>query len=240
VLNRYGEILIGDFLGRGRMTIGVEWIQDYHGQGNLGKTRSQAEGFYNTLSGVRSFNFGDDSAWDQDFEEQGVGAPATGTDTIWADSVDIVYLSGHGNASGVIFGLKTRDDGRMRSTEVRWGNGRLKWIAPDACEVLRDSLATARWRAAFQGLHYMLGFHTLSTDEAHRGRVFADYLNQGWRIRDAWILACQDTEGSDTQWAYLRADAAGTNTFNDRWIGEGFVSPDPTNPTSFVYIRGSC
>jgi Family of unknown function (DUF6345) len=57
------------------MTVGIEWIQDYHGNGNLSNTRAQAEGFANTLTAVRSFNFGDDLAWDQDFEEQGVGSP---------------------------------------------------------------------------------------------------------------------------------------------------------------------
>jgi len=57
--------------------IGIEWVKQYHGRANnLSNTQAQAEGLYNTLSGVRRFNWGDDLAWDQDFEETGVGSPA--------------------------------------------------------------------------------------------------------------------------------------------------------------------
>jgi hypothetical protein len=38
----------------------------------------------------------------------------------------------------------------------------------------------------------------------------------------------------------MRADAAGTDTFNDHWHGKGFVSADPVNPTSRLYLRGAC
>lgn len=56
-------------------TIGVEWVRQYNGlANNLTNTKAQAEGFYNTLSGVRRFNWGDDLAWDQDFEQQGRAA----------------------------------------------------------------------------------------------------------------------------------------------------------------------
>jgi Family of unknown function (DUF6345) len=223
-------------------TIGIEWVQKYNGRANdLGSTRAQAEGFYNTLVGVRSFNFGDDLAWDQDFEESGVGTPAAGTDTVWVDNVDIVFFSGHGSAIGPLFGVSGFDSGRVRGSEVRWGNRELEWIAFDACEVLQDDGVFDRWGwNRFAGLHYILGFHTICADESKRGRYFAEKLNAGWRVRDAWIHACQETEGSGTEYAYLRADAAGTNTFDDHWHGKGFVSPDPVNPTTLFYLRGSC
>lgn len=221
------------------MTVGIEWIQDYHGNGNLSNTRAQAEGFANTLTAVRSFNFGDDLAWDQDFEEQGVGSPATGTDTSYADSVDFAFLSGHGNSGGVSFGRKDRDNGTMHRSEVRLGNTRLKWIAVDACEVLQAGGLSA-WTAAFGGLHYILGFHTTCADESKRGRYLADDLNQGYTVREAWIRTCQETEGSGTELAYLRADGAGTATFSDHWIGKGFVSPDPRPPTQWWSLRSPC
>ena len=57
-------------------TIGIEWVKKYNGlSGDLSNTKAQAEGFYNTLSGVRQFNWGDDNAWDQDFEQSGKGSP---------------------------------------------------------------------------------------------------------------------------------------------------------------------
>jgi hypothetical protein len=105
----------------------------------------------------------------------------------------------------------------------------------------RDNLNVfSRLGPAFAGLHYMLGFDTVTGDSADRGKEAAERLNDGWSIRDAWIRACTETEGSDTNWAYLRADGPGTDTFNDHWHGKGFVSPDPTNPTSRFYLRGAC
>jgi hypothetical protein len=129
----------------------------------------------------------------------------------------------------------------QRTTEVRWGDVRLKWIALDACNILEQNGVFGRWGwPVFRGLHYILGFHTVTGDEPHRGRILAQYLNAGWSMRDAWIRAAQDTEGSNHQWAYLRADAPGTNTFSDHWFGHGFVSPDPKTPNLLAYMRGVC
>jgi hypothetical protein len=223
-------------------TIGIEWVRQYHGRAkDLDSTQAQAEGFYNTLSGVRSFNWGDDLAWDQDFEESGTGTPASGTDTTWVDNVDIVFFSGHGSPAGPMFGIANRDSGRVAGSEVRWGNRELEWIALDACQVLARDGVFDRWGwDRFAGLHYILGFHTTCADESKRGRYFADKLNAGWRVREAWIHACQETEDSDTEYAYLRADQDGTDTFDDHWHGRGFVSADPTGPSTLFYLRGSC
>jgi hypothetical protein len=222
--------------------IGVEWIMKYHGRAsNLSNTQKQAEGFYNRLSGTRSFSWGDDLAWDQDFEQQGVGSPATGTDTTWVDAVDIVFFSGHGDASGPLFGVANHDDGKALHTEILWGNKNLEWIAFDACLILRRDGVFDRWGwPVFKGLHYILGFHTTCNDESKRGNYFAGYLNDGWRVKEAWKKACQETAGSSTEWAYLRAGAPERNTYNDHWHGSGWVSLDPSNPTYLAYLRGSC
>lgn len=223
-------------------TIGIEWVKKYNGRAaNVSNTQAAAEGFYNTLAGIRMFNWGDDLAWDQDFEEQGTGNPTTGADTTWVDSVDIVFFAGHGSSQGPLFGVASHDSGEASPAEVRWGNSNLEWIVFHACEVLRRDGVFNRWGwPVFRGLHYILGFHNSCHDESKRGRYFAEDLNAGWRVRDAWIRACQETEGSDTEWAYLRADAAGTDTFNDHWHGKGFVSSDPNNPATLFYLRGSC
>jgi hypothetical protein len=222
-------------------TIGIEWVQQYNGlQGNLSNTKAQAEGFYNTLSATKVFEWGDNLAWDQDFEQSGVGSPPAGTDTVWADNVDMVFFSGHGSADRFYFGVKI-DDAVAKNTEIRWGDRELEWIVLDACNILEQNGVFNRWGwPVFRGLHYILGFHTVTGDEPHRGRILAQYLNAGWSIRDAWIRAAQDTEGSGTQWAYLRADAPGTDTFNDHWWGKGFVSADPVNPSLLAYARGAC
>jgi hypothetical protein len=222
-------------------TVGIEWVQAYHGRASdLSNTEAQAEGFYNTIQATRSFNWGDDLAWDRDFEEQGIGNPQDGTDTIWADNVDMVFFSGHGNQQGPIFG-KTIDNGQATPTEVSWGNRDLDWVALDACQVLERPGVFDRWGwPVFNGLHFILGFHTICADEANRGRYLAENLNNGMTVREAWIRACQETEGSDREWAYLRADSSGTDTFNDHWHGKGFVSADPDNPDILFYARGTC
>jgi hypothetical protein len=222
-------------------TIGVEWVKKYNGlNGNLTNTKPQAEGFYDTLSATRVFDWGDDLAWDRDFEEQGVGSPAEGTDTTWADNVDMVFFSGHGSPEGFFFGKKI-DDAEAKHTEIRWGDRDLEWIVLDACNVLERDGVFDRWGwPVFKGLHYILGFHTTTSDEADRGRLLAQYLNAGWTVRNAWIRACQDTEDSQTQWAYLRADAKGTDTYNDHWWGKGSTSSDPSSPTVLLYARGAC
>lgn len=224
-------------------TIGIEWVNKYNGtQKDLKNNDDNARGFYNTLSGVRRFDYGDDLAWDRDFEESGVGSPTAGTDQLYADDVDIVFFSGHGSMAGPVFGIVDKDDGRARPRDMRLGNRDCEWIVFDACQVLeRDNLNVfTRLRDCFVGLHYMLGFDTTCGDSGDRGKKFAERLNDGWTIRDAWIRACTETEDSDTNWAYLRADAAGTDTFNDHWHGKGFVSADPVNPTTRRYLRGAC
>jgi Family of unknown function (DUF6345) len=222
-------------------TIGIEWVQKYNGlAGNLSNTKAQAEGFYDTLSATRRFNWGDDLAWDVDFEATGVGSPPAGTDVAWVDNVDFVFFSGHGGPDEFYFGVKM-DDALAKATEVRWGDLDLEWIALDACDVLKRDGVFDRWGwPVFHGLHYILGFHTTTSDEANRGRLLAQYLNAGWTVRQAWIRACQDTEDAETWWAYLRADAAGTDTYNDHWLGKGTVSADPSSPTVLYYARGAC
>ena len=224
-------------------TIGIEWVNQYHGRADdLKNNDDNARGFYNTLAGVRRFDYGDDLAWDRDFEQSGVGSPSAGTDVLYADNVDIVFFSGHGSPSGILFGIDTFDDGRARPSELRLGNVECEWVVFDACEVLeRDDLKVFdRLDPAFAGLHFILGFDTTCHDSGDRGKKFAERLNDGWSIRDAWIRACTETEGSETNYAYLRADASGTDTFNDHWHGKGFVSSDPTQPTAFFYLRGAC
>jgi hypothetical protein len=125
--------------------IGIEWVQKYNGlAGNLSNTKAQAEGFLNTLSGVKAFNWGDDLAWDRDFEEQGRGTPTQGTDAVWVDNVDIVFFSGHGSTDRFYFGQKI-DDAVAKNTEIRWGARDLEWIALDACNVLERDGVFDRW-----------------------------------------------------------------------------------------------
>ena len=76
------------------MTIGIEWVNNYHSaSSNLSNNDKNARGFYNRLQGQRMFEYGNDLAWDQDFEEKGAGTPPAGSDQLYADHVDIVFFS---------------------------------------------------------------------------------------------------------------------------------------------------
>ena len=89
-------------------------------------------------------------------------------------------------------------------------------------------------------MHYHSRLRHRDRGRSHRGEYMADYLDDGDRVRDAWRKTCQETEGSDTNYAYLRADFAGTDTFTDHWWGKGSVSADPSGSMSFFYLRDSC
>jgi hypothetical protein len=125
---------------------------------------------------------------------------------------------------------------------MRLGNKDLEWVVFDACYVLSEGgKYYDHCYDIFQGLHYMFGFHTVTYDSPTRGEIFADYLNAGETVRNAWIKACQDTEDSSVEWAYLRAESSGTTTYSERWFSAGSVSSDPNPSTQTVYyLRGSC
>src|ERR687893_1983124 len=104
-------------------SIAAEWVKKYNGSAsNLRKTQKQAEGFYHTLYGIKDFIWGNDNAWDIDFEEPKSGSPSTGQDSKWIDSVDIAFFSGHGTSSGVNFGRLDKDNAKAHYSEIRLGN----------------------------------------------------------------------------------------------------------------------
>lgn len=214
--------------------IGVEWVNEYHGRADdLRNCDECAERFYDELDGTRQFNLSNDAAWDVDFEESG--------DFYYADGVDIVYFAGHGSPNSFLFGRDNRDDGIAESTSMRLGDRDCEWLVLDACQTLRESDFDG-WFDTFRGLHYILGFHTNADDSRNRGRYFARRLNRGKTVREAWIKACKLTAPNRLELAYLRADESsrGTDTYNDHWHGEGFVSRDPDDPDVFFYYRTDC
>jgi hypothetical protein len=99
----------------------------------------------------------------------------------------------------------------------------------------------------------MLGFHNSSFSgggQNSRGQWFALYA--AWffywplasffsidvPIREAWAEANEIVEGGDVQWAYLRAEAPGAPTYNER-----LREPEATDPVtnrSFWTARGTC
>jgi hypothetical protein len=59
-----------------------------------------------------------------------------------------------------------------------------------------------------------------------------------YTLRESWQKANVLVEGSDVQWAYLRATAPGADTYNEKLTpGE---PADPVTNRSFWTARGSC
>jgi hypothetical protein len=226
--------------------IAIEWVREYNGRlGNPVNTQTNAEGFYNTLNATQKFAHGDNKAQDKHFEQSGAGAPVAGSDKSKVEKVDMAYFAGHGSSLGFDFGV-LQDDARAKPAEIRLGDGRLKWLAINACDVLFHNDTPSfpsiidRWGQIFTGLRYILGFATLTSDEPDRGQIFAEYLNSGETIADAWMKACQDTEASFTTWAYLRADGNGVTTDQDTWVDLANIRTKPNPPSLIHYVTGAC
>jgi len=201
---------------------------------------------------------GDWYAWEEDFKFR--GGPEGGTDFEWIDAVDFAYFSGHGCYDNICF--RNLADYRCLSFEdARWGGdeggnpgeeGDLEWIVLDACSTLKwchggwvigdESYVFDRWDQAFDGLHYVLGFSSNTGGGADRGRIFAQYMKQGWPVRLAWIRATQATNHPWVWGAYLRAERleSPTYTYYDHLPGHGYVSPDPYPVDELWYLTWPC
>jgi hypothetical protein len=147
------------------MRIGVEWVMNYHNPDlNLGQTKPDAEGLYNWLGGngwARSFNYGNDSAWEKDWRDCTLG----GIDcSIGVDRAEFVYFSGHGSPASFYFGVN-RDYGGAWGGNSRFQN--VRWAGFSSCQTLRagpyvgpGNPPLTDWFNSFQGSYMLLGFHS--------------------------------------------------------------------------------
>jgi hypothetical protein len=223
--------------------VGSWWIKD-----KIDGRRLEAEGFASTLGGLPEFD------WTQNHGDSGVAEShfvTTAGTTQHADSVDALQMSSHGNSGGfsVWGGSVTTDE------SIDFGKNDLEFFATHACKLLYHSSTNSvgRWIPAFERLHYMLGFHNSSYSgggQDSRGTWFAMYAAwfyyapMSWLfrldmpVREAWAEANEIVEGSNVEWAYLRAEAPGAPTYNERLrVAE---NPDPVSNRSFWTARGTC
>jgi hypothetical protein len=221
-------------------TLGAWWIKD-----GIDGRRIEAQGFAALLDSLADFawteDHGDADVLEKDFVETTDHAERV-------DAVDAVMMSSHGNPNG----FSTADGSVSTSDTIRFGKGDLEIFATHACALLEHTAGNpvGRWASAFDRLHYMCGFHNSSYSgggQNARGQhfaMYAAYLNavfpffKQYTVREAWAKANVLVEGSDVQWAYLRATAPGADTYNER-LGAGEPA-DPTTNRSFLTARGSC
>jgi len=233
--------------------IGIEWVGLTHNK-PLWWTETNIEGWYNKMGTTggfsREFNWGEYSAWEEDFKD----AQFSGTDTQWIDAVDFVYYQDHGGPDGVSF-VSNHDDHGLNYWHMRLGDGDLDSIVFDACSPLAWQNSTGhdvfqRWAPAMRGIHQVCSFGTSSKNSNTRGTAFATYMTDlGMTIVSAWFRACEETEPSDHTSAVFYATKSPNpyapqldDPINDHAYGFGYVCSDP-KPGEFlyyVYIVSSC
>ncbi len=234
--------------------VGIEWVEKYHGHGSdLNDSQYNSEGFYDTLyekGWTRRFNWGDDGAFERDFEKESVG----GWDYWYIDDVDFAWFYGHGNPYAFYFGTDHDGDGintyRVHYTEAEWGDKDLEWIVIIACSILKQSEGGIsvfdRWGwPVFKGLHTILGFASTAYDKPfgywpyeRAGRRYVLYMtDEGPRtITQGWVKTTVEWQDDRVWGAYL---STCTNV-EDYLPGYGTVYPDEDPPTCLVWRRWQC
>lgn len=235
---------------------GIIWAKDYPTRTYLQFSDQCTQKFYHQLTPAVShekFELGDpgvssdgdaiDNCLQQDITS--VAFRVVGTDSQFAEAVDILYFCGHGWQSGLYFvvpGLDNDDEANCADMRLS-DDGVLKWFVMDACKVLENNGVFARWTNVFNGskrnLRYLLGFHTNCKNDNWRGGYFSDELNLGQTIPLAWSLACEYTD--EAAWAYLRIGSHDNNDVeSDKWTDDDQVdifSKTPSEEGVFTYKR---
>jgi hypothetical protein len=221
-------------------TIGSWWIKD-----GIDGRRIEAQGFASLLDSITGYDWtedhGDAGVIEKDFIE-------TANYTEKIDNIDAVQMSSHGNPNA----FSVWDGSVSTSDPVDFGKVDLEIFATHACKLLEHTTTNSvgRWCPAFERLHYMCGFHTSSYSgggQNSRGTYFAMYAAwlhavlpwyPQYTVREAWEMANILVEGSNVEWAYLRATGTGADTYN-----ELLTTSEPADPTinrSFWTAHGSC
>ncbi len=215
----------------GPIDVGTEWIGNCAG---LGGSSGNAGGFVQVMRnhGVTiRFNWGNSSAWEQDFKDPSKG----GNDTNYADNADFVFYTGHANGNGFVFCNNAHDDTFLNYSDASWGQNDLEWLTIAACGPLQlDSGGKAwyqRWGPAFDGLHLLMGYATVTYDNQREGKLLAKYAlgdkGAARPLREAWALTATDVQSESEIWSVMGVYGSSyVSDFNDHFHGQGSVGPD--------------
>jgi hypothetical protein len=235
---------------------GTSWIGQ---SGGLAGSKNNAKGFVDGLRAdgwTINFNWGDANAWESDWRRN---------DDDWVDAADFVFYTGHADGNGWV--LSSPDDGSLSYTEVGtspqspgdlYGQQDLEWVIVAACGPLEDDVICAgggdvfdRWDGAFDGLHLLMGYGSVTNDNEDEGNRIVQYARGGSTLIDAWFRTGREiqpsTNGSaapfgPTVWVgVMYVTRAGlASAANDHLWGHGSVGPDPTSPDGLVAMWTTC
>lgn len=235
----------------GRVDVGSEGTGPCSGLPHTGANLASFNSQFTGRGIPVEFSWLNQNAWEQDFKDPSKG----GDDSNWTDHVDMTYWQGHGAPTGFSFsGCSSNDDAFLANTDARWGNGDVEWMSLFTCLVLqRTSGGQAwwqRWGPAFDGLHQLNSFHTVSYHSAVHGGIYANYLlrspflwwNKPMPVRTAWAQASIDDQPDGVVWASMGPiGPGGLVNINDYFWGKGAVGPDvpASQITGYWYLSGN-
>lgn len=205
-----------------------------------------------------NFGWGDANAWYEDWNDKRAS---------WADAADLLFFTGHASLDG--WDLydpqnsteqspryqKLSDSDFAGVTGGMYGAQDLEWIVIAACGPLQDDMlsdgggsALDRWSGAFGGLHLLLGYGSVSFDNADEGKLFARYALEGRTLVNAWLRAAAETQPSTNGsskpdgpdiWAgamWARGKIGKRSPYLDHLWGHGDVAEDPKDPDEWGII----
>lgn len=218
----------------------TEWLGVPYG---LHLTEQNAKGFRDQLSAGSgswhmSFNFGNDQAWETDFNSE---------DDVYVDAVDFLFYTGHAGPSGWLANVPNKGGNKLVDYSIvgtvpetpgnLWGHNDLEWMVIAACGPLQDEHFIAgggnafdRWRGMFDGLHIMFAYGTVSGDTADEGRRMVAYAQDGAALIDSWFRTAKELQDGAVIVTAMWTAGPGGDSRNDHLTGYGVVSLD--NPAS--------
>ncbi len=225
---------------------GTEWIGL---SGGLPGSRLNAQGFVDEWAAAGwhiDFNWGDGNAWESDW---------TSDDDNWVDNVDFLFYTGHANGNGWVL-APVGGDGWLNYTEPGpgpeyvgdlWGQSDLEWMVVAACGPLQDDLLAPgggdvfqRWSGAFDGLHILLGYATVTQDNEDEGRKLAQYCKGGATVIDSWFRTAGEIQPPDAWVGAMWVGQDSMDPAGDHAWGYGSVSGDPHAPTWYAAMWTTC
>jgi len=219
-------------------TWSIEDYSDHDGINDLDYAHFEAYQWYQYLGGngySREVRNLDDDAEEAHWECATFG----GDDTV--DDLDAIYFTGHGFSVLFAFNLDTDGDDEcerfVSPFECEWGEDDLEWIYLHCCSALDEGDKTD-WNYAFDGLHGICGFDTVSYvwSDGRTGYYTAYYIVQGYSVGDAWKTATENTQFSNVTAAIYRAQIwidSQVYDYYDEELDEGWI--DYTDPWVSLY-----
>jgi hypothetical protein len=214
----------------GRRDVGSEGTGPCSG---LPHTALNVASFNNRMTAdgvVVQFTWLDALAWENDWKDPS----KAGADSTWVDDVDMAYWQGHGSPNGFSFsGCSAIDDASMSKDDALWGNRNVEWVSLFTCLILAEESGGQRWwqrwGPAFDRLHQINSFDTVSYHSSVHGGIYANYLLRAnpMTVRQAWAQASIDDQPASVVWATMGVIGSGSLTnWNDHFWGKGGVGPD--------------